>query len=518
MHVRLVVPLLVLLACPKQQGAPTAPAAYGEPELLWQRGGCGSWCQTGWYSSPAVVDLDGDGEPEVVWAAADVVALRAADGAVVWRGAGDARVWAGPVVADLDGDGSPEVAVGRGGGTLAVYGADGGVRWSKTLFGGAELRTLAAADLDGDGKLELVTGAANGGATGGQVTVLDAAGNVVPGWPAIHAGEPGYAAGLYDQNVAIADLDGDGDAEIVAPSDVHYVMAFRRDGTQLPANARYGQHGDGTPRLWSEVGVHVSDEVDRRGYANCGTDHRPNFAESPPVIADLDGDGTKEIVIVGNVNDCSGDYTSLYHMPFVLNRDRSRWKAGPFDWTAIPPRGAGTAPLSEDYGVIELALPSPVVADLDGDGKKEILFPSYDGKLHAYGLDKREPGSWPYSVGGPGIRFASEPAVADLDGDGTAEVIFATWPQKAGGGTGHLVILDHLGRLTWRVALPEVASGWNGGLGAPAVAHVPGDPDVRVFVGTASSGVVAYRIPGTAAAVARWGTGRGNTRRDGAVP
>lgn len=517
MNVRPAVPLLALaLACARPGGSPTVPAAYGEPELLWARGGCASGgCQTGWYGSPAVADVDGDGAAEVLWASADLVALRASDGAVAWRAAGAARAWAGPVVADLDGDGALEVAVGRGGGRLSVHdGAGGALRWSATLFGGAELRTLAAADLDADGDLELVTGAAKG-LDAGQVTVLDAAGGAVAGWPAIHAGEPGYAAGLYNQNVAIADLDGDGDREIVAPSDVHYVMAFRRDGTQLRAHARYGLVG-GEPKPWSQVGLHVSDAVDLRGWASCGTEHRPNFAESPPVIADLDGDGAREIVVVGNVYDCSSGYRSLYHAPFVLNADRTRWKAGVWDWTVLPSPAPGSAPRSEDYEAIELAVPSPAVADLDGDGTREILFSSYDGKVHAYGLDGDEPGSWPWAVGGPGIRFASEPAVADLDGDGAAEVIVTTWPEKASGGTGDLVILDHLGRVTRRVALPAApGGGWNGGLGAPAVARLEGEEDVRIFVGTARAGVAAYRIPGTAGAVVRWGTGRGNPRRDG---
>ena len=38
---------------------------------------------------------------------------------------------------------------------------------------------------------------------------------------------------------------------------------------------------------------------------------------------------------------------------------------------------------------------------------KEVLFASYDGKMHAYWLDKTEHGSWPYKIPGDGIRFAS---------------------------------------------------------------------------------------------------------------
>ncbi len=85
-------------------------------------------------------------------------------------------------------------------------------------------------------------------------------------------------------------------------------------------------------------------------------------------------------------------------MPFVLKLDRTRWSGSGFDWTAIPVPGPGSGPRSEDYNVIETAVPNPVAADLDGDGRLEILFPSYDGKLHAYWLDKTEHGSWPYTV------------------------------------------------------------------------------------------------------------------------
>ncbi|KPK04025.1 MAG: hypothetical protein AMJ56_18175, partial [Anaerolineae bacterium SG8_19] len=68
----------------------------------------------------------------------------------------------------------------------------------------------------------------------------------------------------------------------------------------------------------------------------------------------------------------------------------------------------------------------------DGNGLMEILFASYDGRLHAYWLDKTEHHQWPYNVNGtgPGIRFASEPVVADLDNDGLAEVIFTSWPEN----------------------------------------------------------------------------------------
>ena len=502
-------PLLALLAL---SSAP-AGATVNPPVLKWLRGGCyASYCQTGWYSSPAVADLDGDGQPEVIWGSYDVVALNGADGTLKWRAPNASRVWPGVAVADLTGDGTLEVIVGRGSDQLTVYDRFGNVVWTRNPFGSGEVRTLAVEDLDGGTALEIIVGRASGGATR-QLSAYDASGNVRGGWPARRDGELGYGWGMYNQNVAVADLTCDGTAEVIGPTDTHYITALDRNGNQLPVSPIYTGR-----QVWSQVGVHVDNAVDIRGYANCGIEHRPNFADSAPVIADVNGDGISEIVVVGNVYNCGTDpYTSLYQMPFILKVDRTRWSGSGFDWTTIPVPGPGSGPLSEDYNVIETAEPNPVVADLDGDGKKEILFPSYDGKLHAYWLDKTEHGSWPYKVPGTGIRFASEPVVADLDNDGQAEVIFTSWPQKGGTAVGQLHILSSLGVPLQAVDLPPSFSAgtWNGGLGAPTLANIDGDPDLEVVVGTAHSGVVAYDLPGTATAQIRWRTGRGSAKRTG---
>src|SRR5262249_295862 len=217
----------------------------------------------------------------------------------------------------------------------------------------------------------------------------------------------------------------------------HYITGVDRNGNQLSVNAVFAPAG-----VWSEVGTAVDLAAEIRGWVNCGVEHRPNFSATAPVVADLNGDGVPELVAVGNGYNCgTTPSTDLYHMPFIFNLDRTRWSGSGFDWNALPAPAPGSAPRSEDYTVIENAQPNAVVADLDGDGLKEILFPSYDGRLHAYWLDKTEHGSWPYNVptsGAPGdeFRFASEPVVADLDGDGHAEGILTSWPKKASGRRG----------------------------------------------------------------------------------
>jgi hypothetical protein len=266
----------------------------------------------------------------------------------------------------------------------------------------------------------------------------------------------------------------------------------------------------------------VDHQVDLRGWANCGSEHRPNFAHSAPAIADVDGDGTREAIVVGNVYNCgTTPYTSLYQMAFIFNADRTRWSAGPYDWSAIPSPDSQAAPLSEDWTLIENAQPNVVPADLDSDGLLEILFASYDGRVHAYWLDKQEHGAWPYSVYSPSeglLRFASEPIVADLNADGRAEVLFTSWVEKGSYLSGNLHVLDHQGQALHVLDLPAAfgPANWNGALAAPTLADLDGDPDLELVINTAHAGFVAYDLPGTAAARLLWPTGRGGYLRHAA--
>jgi uncharacterized repeat protein (TIGR01451 family) len=492
----------------------TSPSrSFGKPTLKWQRGGCTSWCETGWYSSPAVADLDGDGKPEVIGGLYTVFIVNGEDGSLQRAvDTSGSRVWPGVVVADINADGDLEIVTAQGGGYLNVLKKNGDSLWTRQPAPN-ELRGLSVYDLDGNGKLEVIVTGAVYGKT--NTWVYDPAGNLLPGWPQL-ANDSGYAYGVFNSNAAIADLDSDNQAEIVVPSDVHYICAYRLNGAQIPANAMYGGKG------WGRVGVWESPEIELRGWGECdgnrAESYRANFAHGPAVIADVDGNGLLEVAAVGNVYDCNvghppGKYNGLY----LFNADRSRFNSGGFDWRN-PPVDSG-APLSEDYDQIENAQPNPVVADLDGDGHLEILFASYDGRLHAYWLDKTEHGNWPYSVytGGP-YRFASEPAVADLDANGRAEVIFATWTQKGSNQTGQLIILDDQANRLYATDLPALyEDGWNGALAAPTLANIDSDPDLEAVLTTAHSGLVAYDLPGTAGARLLWPTGRGNYQRSGSL-
>jgi len=502
-------------------------SGFVAPVLKWAYGGCySSWCETGWYSSPAVADVNGDGKNEVIASAYSLWALNGDTGSLIWRAGSTAhRTWPGVVVADIDKDGQPEIVIAQSGAIVSVYRLNGALKWQKTIDSGlGEFRGLLVADLDGNNStLEVVVTRAYGSAK--NTWVLDSNGNLRSGWPQLPADNGnanGYGWGVYNANAAAGDINGDGKLELVVPSDVHYINAYKPDGSPIAVNT--GVYPG--KNWWGQVGVWESLVPEQRGWGACdGTrleSYRANFADGPAVIADVDGNGQREVVVTGNMYDCTSAYTSQYIAPFIFNSDRTRFNSEGYNWS-MNPINTGS-PISEDYNVIESAEPNPVVADLDGDGKKEILFASYDGRLHAFWLDKTEHGSWPYAVYKPAdgyFSFASEPLVADLDHDGRSEVIFTSWTQHGSNHYGKLDILSWDGKLIYEVNLPAPRSSsidWNGGMAAPTLANIDGDPDLELIVNTANSGVVAYDLPGTAFAKVQWGTGRGSFQREAFVP
>lgn len=513
---------LVFLASLMVQPSPAALAAIAAPVLKWQKGGCfSSWCETGWYSSPAVVDLDDDGDVEVIGGLYSLYLLDGSTGTEMERiDPEGSRVWSDIAVADIDNNGDLEV-VSVHSTYLYVWDHLLNQVWSIQPINGYELRSLALYDLDNNGDLEILVASTR---SYDQWYVYEHDGRLRSGdWPQHDPDSDtnGYTAGCFNQNIAAGDMNNDQLVEIIGSNDTHYTAAFYPDGSQVPASTIFGTLPTGLPKPWSRVGMHVEHEVDLRGYANCGLEHRPNFAHSPPTLTDLDNNGLLELVIVGNVYDCStSPYTDLYEMPFIFQQDRTRWSNPSYNWTVIPTPDGLASPRSEDYNLIESNHPVPVTADLDGDGNKEILYPSYDGRMHVYWLDKSEHGNWPFAVtrNSEGfLRFASPPVVADLDNNGQAEVIFASWVQKGTNQTGKLHILDYLGNPIHEINLPAAfgSPNWNGVLASPTLANIDSDADLEIVLTSANSGFLAYDLPGSANARVLWGTGRGNLLRSG---
>jgi hypothetical protein len=499
-----------------------AKAAVQAPVLKWKYGGCySSWCETGWFSSPAVADLDKNGTKEIVASAYSIVALKGATGEVLWRvdpghdrtdpPGYSHRTWPGIWIRDIDGDSVPEIITAHGGGYVSVYNNKGYFKpgWPRRPTTN-ELRGLVVDDLDGDGSAEIIVT----GATYGKINtwVYEHDGTLRTGWPQLDR-DNASAYGVFNDNAWAGDLNGDGISEIIVPSDVTTLCAYRPDGTQLDAAPLYDS------KKWGAVGTWESLDTEIRGWGTCSglraESFRTNFAYGAAVITDVDGNGSNEVVVTGNMYNCRdghppGKYISL----FIFNADRTRFNINGWNWEQAPVDTG--KPLSEDYHVIESCQPNPVVVDLDSDGRKEIIFASYDGKMHVYRLDKTEHDNWPFSVYNPAeqfYRFASEPVVADLDNDGCSELIFTSWVQKTDNGMrlGKLHILNCRGALLHEQSLPLPKSESlhvNGALPAPTLADIDSDPDLELVINTINSGFIAYDLPGTAGAVVQWRSGR----------
>ncbi|TPW18569.1 MAG: Pyrrolo-quinoline quinone, partial [Elusimicrobia bacterium] len=135
---------------------------------------------------------------------------------------------------------------------------------------------------------------------------------------------------------------------------------------------------------------------------------------SSPAVADLDGDGVKEVAF-------GSDEGAFY----VLS--------------ATAPAVRWQATLGPDTAHIRA---SPALADLDGDGIREVLIGSPTGIFHC--LDGRTGlAKWTFATGG---EILSSAAVGDLDGDGRPEVVF-------GSADGSIYALRADGTLRWKASL-----------------------------------------------------------------
>lgn len=122
---------------------------------------------------------------------------------------------------------------------------------------------------------------------------------------------------------------------------------------------------------------------------------------------------------------------------------------------------------------------SPAVADLDDDGRMEVVVGSDDGYVHVIRPNGTAlPGS-PVrvdSIRKSSFVGAATPAIADIDGDRFKEVVIHTSTD--------LVVLDHRGKAKrgWPVSL-EVPLITNGPAGAPAAADLDGDGRCEIACG-----------------------------------
>lgn len=411
----------------------------------------------------SAVDLNTDGRAEILAGWGENVSVFKGDGtfltgwpqSVSGPDGSSAFLKSMPIAGDIDGDGAKEIVAANSAGMVFAWGANGILKpgWPRVVTGQDWTSlSLSLADVDRNGVLDvvvtdLVTGVyvfrgnastlpgwpvllgygIKGPATVAdlnkdgknevivaidasptQLVVLNAQGGVVPGWPQTIMNSTSESNGSYP---VVGDLDDDGDLEIAVVASggsdptLSKVAIYHHNGTQL--------------RSWSTNAL----------------------AMGPLVLADLDGDGSLEL-LSSQVN---ADNTGAFYVWDPRGNVLPGW-----------PRSNPSEP-----SLYNMAFNAPIVVDLDGDGRSEIIASRQqeywsDELQHRFGhpvqafrydgtpipeLARPAYGAWSYPDGSP--------AVADIDGNGRLELV---WTQVRAQGTSATMPWPQL--LAWDLSTP----------------------------------------------------------------
>ena len=232
----------------------------------------------------------------------------------------------------------------------------------------------------------------------------------------------------------------------VQPLDAEFVPFFHQENVDGATVL-----GEGAPLATLEV-------------ADLDTTHEPD-RDSPH--GENEHTITVRVRAVAHYGGTIGDVPAVMHRTYYVHDDPALAKGFPLDLG-----DSGEA--------------SPKLADIDGDGVRDLVYPTSGGALHVWRLGPDGPEElpgFPYLTGradgladppAPGKpvylaqaayasgaidpdlgreAFVQAPAVGDLDGDGSPEIVASTFP-----GTVHVVGADGKARPGWPKRLPDVPS------------------------------------------------------------
>ncbi|MDQ4078187.1 MAG: VCBS repeat-containing protein, partial [Chloroflexota bacterium] len=317
-------------------------------------------------------------------------------------------------------------------------------------------------DVDNDGDREIAFGAWDQ-----RIYLLDHNGNSL--WnnqPNNYPGPGYFNADTIWSSPACADLNGDGDDEIITGADI-------AGGGTLPDG--YQPSDGGFLYIFEGNG----DVLARR--------QLPEVIFSSPVVGDLDGDGTLEVVV--GTGWFYWEAHGRVDQPYVYAFDTSQVFSNLHysDPTKLPHLPGWPRPTHYP------GFSSPSLADLDGDGDLEVVIasgfpdgaspecsaspsdPNCYGALYAWHHSGQEVSGfpvWPRDSANKNARMRSTPTIADIDNDGQLEILIPVlWDVAVIGSTGQQ---ENTLRSTWTTVT------------SPAIGDTDGDNQLEVWIGSAN--------------------------------
>lgn len=333
-------------------------------------------------------------------------------------------------------------------------------------LGGAIYGVPTYKDVDHDGALEIAVQSNDG-----KLYLLKSNGRFFTGW------ENGKTIGVKGASCpAIADVDRDGQDEIIAFGSFTGLNVFRLDGSLKWQALNSGLSNNSSPVI-ADINNDGTPEIivaaDGQLYALDGQTGRPlsGFPVSlaggqsldvfgTPAVADIDGDGFLEIALA--FSDASQSYFKVY-------------------------RSDGTLLWSKTISATWMTS-SPVIGDLNNDGKVELVFAGGEqAKVYVYDPAGNLLPGFPYNAGSG--HFAFSPALADLGGDGKLEIVIPLLNP----GQNKLYAIRSDG--TCLAGFPfntgaQISSG-------PCIGDLSGDGQPDILIGGNNNQLHAYTLSGT---------------------
>jgi hypothetical protein len=281
-------------------------------------------------------------------------------------------------------------------------------------------------NMDSDPEFEIVYN------IGYTVQAFNLDGSSVPGWPKTVASYP------MDGSPSFGDIDGDGQGEIVVTNhgatSGGYIYAYKKNGTVctgFPVN-----HG---------------------------------YTTRTPVLADVNNDGKMEIIV---------------------NK-----RTYPTGWVYVY-KGDGTVLTGWPKATYTVPASSAAVGDIDNDGIPEIITESLSS-IYAFKPNGDSIPGFPFVLPNGDITSYSSPVLADVDNDNKREIIFGTHSSS---GVGFVYILKQ--NATVLTGWPKTTDNWV--YGPPAVGFIDNDNVLDISVGdqvlsgTPADKLYAWNVNGTA--------------------